>query len=332
MRERRWAAVTAGATVLAAAGCDAPPLAMGDANSIVVTADGDFWRRVEADVVPALERTVFTVRDERTFKITHHPPYEDAWHRLKLLRQQLVVGRPSDPWIAEVLERVDEPVRPPEIVQTEDVWARNQLATAAVLGDRGDAAEQLRELLPALAELFDEQYRRWVVARMSVTGLDTALARSLREEAGFSLLVPNVYDYRRIDSVHIFRNDNPDPSELIRQFAVTWRDLSEGTFGADDLMAWRARLVETRYDYPQAIDRAREIVRPLGSGLSVQAVWENPPDGFPAAGPLIARTIPCPEQGRRYLIDAWLYAPGREKYEYMIQLEEILSSFECAAP
>ena len=30
-----------------------------------------------------------------------------------------------------------------------------------------------------------------------------------------------------------------------------------------------------------------------------------------------------------YLIDAWLYAPGRDKYEYMIQLEEILGSFRC---
>jgi len=30
-----------------------------------------------------------------------------------------------------------------------------------------------------------------------------------------------------------------------------------------------------------------------------------------------------------YLIDAWLYAPGKEKYEYMIQLQTILNTFRC---
>lgn len=40
-------------------------------------------------------------------------------------------------------------------------------------------------------------------------------------------------------------------------------------------------------------------------------------------------TVTCDEQDRTYLIDAWLYAPGREKYEYIIQLETIVDSFSC---
>ena len=65
----------------------------------------------------------------------------------------------------------------------------------------------------------------------------------------------------------------------------------------------------------------------------VRAVWANPPeDLFPAGGPMITRTIPCPHQGRDYLVDAWLYAPGRDKYQYILQLETILNSFRCRAP
>jgi hypothetical protein len=30
-----------------------------------------------------------------------------------------------------------------------------------------------------------------------------------------------------------------------------------------------------------------------------------------------------------YLLDAWLYAPGKQKYEYMIQLQTILDTFRC---
>ncbi len=37
----------------------------------------------------------------------------------------------------------------------------------------------------------------------------------------------------------------------------------------------------------------------------------------------------CPT--RTYFIDAWLYAPNEPKYEYMLQLQEILGSFRCAS-
>jgi hypothetical protein len=62
----------------------------------------------------------------------------------------------------------------------------------------------------------------------------------------------------------------------------------------------------------------------------LQAVWQNPPSAdWPAAGPFIARVVACEEQDRLYLLDAWLYAPGRDKYEYMIQLNTVLDSFRC---
>ena len=62
----------------------------------------------------------------------------------------------------------------------------------------------------------------------------------------------------------------------------------------------------------------------------IQAAWANPPEStWPAGGPFILRGIICPDQDRMYLVDSWLYAPGKEKYEYVIQLETILDSFRC---
>ena len=323
----------AAAGILPATACDSLPLAMGDVNSIIVTAAPELWMEIEAPLVPVLERTVFTVRDEKTFKVTHQAPYEEAWYRLRFLKQQLVIGTESDPLIASVLAKADEPVSPPQILQVRDVWARDQLVTVAVLEDGGDNADGMMGLMPSLAGQFDRQYRNWAVARMFASGSDTTLARTLRDEHGFSLLVPNVYDYDVRDSVHIFRNDNPDPSELIRQFAITWQSPIPREFQQEDLMEWRARIVDEYYAYPQVVNRGKEIAGPLtvngDQGYSVQAVWENPPGAYPAAGPFITRTVVCPDQNRRYLIDSWLYAPGKEKYEYMIQLEEILDSFDC---
>ncbi|MCY3609971.1 MAG: DUF4837 family protein [Gemmatimonadetes bacterium] len=329
-------AVTALAvSVLSTTACndrDSLPLAVGDVNSIIVTTSPELWAQIEPTLLPTLERRVFTVRDERTFKVTYQTAEEEVWYRLRLLKQQLVIGTPDDPWIAPALARVDEPVSPPRILQVADVWAREQLVTMVVLADETDAAETIEGLLPELADQFDSQYRDWVLARMFTTGPDTALARTLREDHRFSLVVPAVYQYRTLDGIHMFRNDNPDPSELIRQFAVTWQSPAV-ELDTDALLEWRARIVDQYYNYPQFLNLRRTIEsRGLFRGnpvLSVQAVWENPPDEYPAAGPFITRSVTCADQDRTYLIDAWLYAPDREKYEYMIQLEQILGSFQC---
>ena len=66
------------------------------------------------------------------------------------------------------------------------------------------------------------------------------------------------------------------------------------------------------------------------SAYELRAQWRNPPErNWPAGGPLITRTVTCDAQDRTYLLDAWLYAPGQEKYEYMIQLDVLLGTFSC---
>jgi len=330
--------------VLSVTACETLPLSLGDENSIIVTAEAELWAEVEGSVVTALERTVFTVRDEKTFTVTYGDLGGEHWVSLRQLKRQLVVGTTADAWMAPALAKVKAPVSPPQIAQVEDVWARGQVVTLLILEEGNEAAGVL-ELLSGVADLYDSQFRARAVARMFVSDPDTVLSRQLAEEHGFSLLVPAVYRYRDFDSVHVFRNDNPDPSELIRQFAVTWQGLDhrhpvhrdatplEEEFGAEDLLAWRARIVDGHYSYPQVLrlDRAIEAREVLNGNptYTYQAVWENPPNEYPAAGPFIARSVECPEQGRRYLIDAWLYAPGRDKYEYMIQLEKIMNSFRC---
>lgn len=321
-----WAAV---AFVLAPA-CSELPLAMGDENSIVATASPELWGEIETFLVPALERTIFTVRDEKTFTVTHIDPSDEDWGKLRLLRQQLVVGTPEDPWIADVLAKTGDGAGS-GVLQVQDVWARRQSVTALVAEDQAGAVAFAASRAPEVAALLDSQYKAWAVSKMFVTGRNEELTQALREQAGFGLVVPTVYEHSvPAESVHVFRNDNPDPSELIRQVAVTWSSpLRPLPLESEALLEWRARLVEAHYDFPQVPNLDHVSAVPGSDSHTVRAVWENPPDAFPAAGPFIARAHACPSQDRTYLLDAWLYAPGKEKYEYMIQLEEILDSFSC---
>lgn len=311
--------------------CSDLPIALGDENSVVVSADPELWAQVEPILAPAIERTVFTVRDEKTFTVTHHDPADETWYRLRLLKQQLAIGTADDPWMADVLAKAKDPPSA-GVFQARDVWARGQSVTAVLIGDGQDAGEAAAHA-PDVAQLLDDQYRAWAVSKMFVTGPNEALSDTLRQAARFDLVVPNVYDHSVRDSVHVFRNDNPDPSELIRQIAVTWESPIPPGLQPDDLLAWRARIAEEHYSFPQVNNLERVTGGPeVRDGLetyTIQAVWENPPEAYPAAGPFVLRAVHCPEQDRMYLVDAWLYAPGAEKYEYMIQLEEILNSFSC---
>ncbi len=335
--------IAASFALSAAASCDSGGvMALGDVTSIIVAADVALWSEAGDSIQRTLERTVFTVRDEKTFQVTHEDPFHRNWGRLRLLRQQLLIGERADHWVAPALEKYElekgavSKDALPLVLQVGDVWARGQQATIILLPGAGQ-----REAALAAAEevsaLLDEQYRVWVRNRMFSSGADEALGDSLSRIAGFSLLVPEVYQHAARDSVHIFRNDNPDPSELIRQIAVTWRTaFPEELPDSEEILAWRLEVAQGYYSYPQIHNLERIQTFPFDyRGLEarrVQAVWENPPEDFPAAGPFLTHAVACPAQGRIYLLDAWLYAPGKEKYQYMLQLENILGSFSCGAP
>lgn len=318
------------------AGCD-QPRAHGDEHAIIVAAAPALWEQVEDDLEAAVAPTIQMVRTEQAFRVTFQDPDGGEWGSLRRFRNMLVLGAAGDPWIDEALgarPRDAGPVTPPAIVRVRNVWARGQNVTAVVLPSRTDA-EALEGLLPDLAAVLDEEYRAFVINRMFVSGRDTILADSLARNVGFRLLLPNVYRYSVQDSVFRFRNDQPSPADLIREIGVTWiTPLPEALPDADWMLDWRSRFATENYQSPQVTDTTLTSFRNVevagAPGVEFQAAWVSPPDAWPAGGPFISRAVACAEQDRLYLLDAWLYAPARASYEYLIQLQTILDSFACA--
>ena len=66
-------------------------------------------------------------------------------------------------------------------------------------------------------------------------------------------------------------------------------------------------------------------------GLEVRGAWRDE-SSYPAGGLFFVRALRCPEA--TYFIDAWLYSPNprRSKWQYLMQMEEILGSFNCTQP
>ncbi|MCG6954860.1 MAG: DUF4837 family protein [Gemmatimonadetes bacterium] len=332
MRTPLYATLVAVSAVAIVSGCSSTALAYGDANSIVAAMSPDLWSKVSDDVYAALEPTIHTVRNEKTFTVTYQDPTQAAWNNLRRFRQMFVVGTGDEPWMQPAVKKARTKVDGPGLYKAYDVWARGQQVTLVILSSP-DSIDQLRRDLPEINRTLDEQYREWARNRMYMSGMDSALADTLMGTARFSLMLPDVYKHAHQDSIWIFRNDNPDPSELIRQVAVTWKSPIPVGFQPEQILDWRAQLV-THYNEGQVVDLSDAEAGPFKyrgkDAYQIQAIWKNPPDlNWPAAGPFITRAIICPAQDRMYLVDAWLYAPGKEKYEYMIQLQTILDSFRC---
>ena len=323
---------------LSSSGCE-QGLAYGDPNAVIVVAPEEWWPPLQDSVTAVLSPDVFTLRNERAFRVTYQAPRGIEWERLQKFKEEVLIGDPDLPWIAEALAALEDTVtyEVPGLVEVEDVWARNQHVTVMLIDPEGDIQSQVFSLVDQVHAILEQRFRRGAVQRMFVSGTKTELADTLAEEAGFSLLLPEVYRWGSEDSVYIFRNDNPDPSELIRQFGVTWRTpLPPEDLPVDSLMGWKEAVAGDHYSYPQSVDRESLRTRDLQIGAmeitEVRGAWRNPPEStWPAAGPFIFWSLACPQQDRLYFLDAWLYAPGKDKWEYILQLETILQSFRCGS-
>lgn len=315
--------------------CDLPR-AWGDANALVVAADEEFWAMAEGNFLDALEPTIQAVRNERPYRIQYQDPTQSEWGNLRRFRQVVAIGTPTDPWVIEALRKVPTEERGdgPGIIQARDVWAQGQLVSILIVPEGADRLSELGRKAEELRTLLDDQFRDYAISRMFVSGAHEALADSLEIHVGFTLRLPSVYRYAVQDSVFLFRNDNPSPSELIREIVVSWDSpIPDSPPSRPEIEARRISMTERYYAYPQALDTTvvsfGEIETNGLDGVEYQAAWINPPGEWPAGGPFITRALACPSQNRLYYVDAWLYAPDQDKYEYMIQLQTILDSFAC---
>jgi hypothetical protein len=320
--------------LLVACNIDRTRPAVGRASSIIVASHDSLWTAIEDSVLTTLEPRVFTVRDERTFELTYVNPLSRDWRDLRRFRQILAIGTPADSWMVPVLDGRTVPAQLPAVLERQNVWARNQLVTAIVL-PTGAAPAAVLGVLPALAQQFDGRFRQYARSRMFVSGADSALQETLARTAGFALLLPQAYQQQQFDSTWVFRNHSELGAELQRAVLVTWRGGIPPQLSVQMAVEWRDSIGERAYDPPQNSQRTRFETRaleaPNGPGFEVQGIWQTTDTSWPAGGLFITRLLPCPEQNRTYLLDAWLYAPGpsRPKYEYLIQFHTILDSFRC---
>lgn len=270
---------------------------------------------------------------EVTYRITRRAPTSISADDLRRYRQIVVIGDPGERIASELYKAppgISEGVR--ALAQYPDLWRRGQRVTSVALPEQGEDAAALHQI-EHLAALLDRDYTEVTRQRVWANGEETQLTAALAR-AGIALRVPHAY--RRVpspDSIHWFGTYGNDQSPLIRSFLITSRPLDTDPLTPEHILEWRRSVAEL---YGEGQEMPREFSRLQSleagpTGFELSGVWQGRMYGQMNAGPFISRVIDCPDQGRRYLLDAWALAPEQTKYRYIIQLTEILDTFACSA-
>ena len=365
MTRLRAAAPTALVAVAAlASGCSRGP-AYGSPNAIIAVVSPSVAEEVTPILREALEREVRTTRPERIFEVTFTTPEAlgefRRWGRL-------IVVEPLEGAVL-VPELVDAPAGAGQVVErVEDPWARGQ--TVHVLAARGPAetVRLVESMADSLFEEIHADFVAHQADRMWASGPDSALFRSMTDELGFGIVMPRVYhpapgsappdsrvwyngDPRRIVAVHW--TDLPAgltadtvlalrrawgaeiyPGDVIAGGLAGSGDDAPGEPGAsvpaDTDGAGTAGPADTAAAAPAAADAEPIEVSRIrldgGEAIRLQGMWYE--EGGVDAGVFVLVAVPCGE--RLVLLDGNLYAPDREKYPYVLQLDRIFQTFRCA--
>ena len=310
---------------------EGPPVMLGEHNVLVVAPD-PLWVEVEDSVRTGLWVRPTGLPAESPFALTHMSPDATSERDLRTYRQIVVMGGVGDRLVDEALPRADTLPSLPALARRADVWREGQAVVVLALGDT-DGADAVLARAPDLAEMLHEQYRAWTRRRMYSMGTDAELGDSLTS-VGVALAVPDLFRWIRLsDSTFAFTTPSNDIAQRLRSVLLTWRSAGEEEMAVSAVLDWRQEMADRAYDWEHRTQREPLEIRPLEesgeAGLEIRGSWTAVVDGQPHGGPFITRAVLCPEQGRRYLLDAWVFAPRRGKHRYLIQLETILDSFDC---
>lgn len=337
------------AALLFAAGCSKPP-AYGSANAVIAVVDSALMEEVEPILAAAFEREVFTTRAETVFEITFVPAQSigefEKWRRI------IVVEPLTDPVLVGDLVDADEG---PVTATITDRWARGQTIWVLAAATPAATVELVRSRADSLYREIHDRYVQHQVDRMWASGRDSARYRSLVDSFDFGLVLPRLYDAapgsstsdsrvwyasdpRRVVSLHWVDRPAALSADSVLAIRRAWgREVfpDDTIVGALPTVEPADATGEAGPDAPDTLAAGAVAVAPVrasrttlggADAVRLQGLWRSR-DGA-AAGIFLTWGVACGD--RLVLIDGNLFAPDRGKIPYLIQLEEIASTFRCA--
>jgi len=322
-------------------GCSKGP-AWGSENAVIAAVDPALREDLEPVLRDGFEREVFTTRNEAVFEVTFASS-EDLGE-FRRWRRIVVVGAADEGGLAaDLLGGADlAAARAGGVVaEVHDEWALRQKIWV-VSGPTAEATVELaRTAVDSLYQVLFDDYVAMEVAQMWVSGRDSPLFEDLMDEQGFGIVLPQVYRAAEMSvppGTRTWYNENP------RRVVSVISQESPVTLAPDSVLAmrrsWGAALfpgdtLPLTLDGTSVEPDSFAVPEPVVVGqatldgrpaVRLQGVWHNATDR--TSGVFVTYAVVC--SGRLVFLDGNLFAPERPKLPYVIQFDQIFSTFRCA--
>lgn len=215
-----------------------------------------------------------------------------------------------------------------------DRWAQGQIIFFIYGFGHEKLAECFREKYGAIATRIREHDREQLDAATYLNGINGPLIDSLRNALGLGLKIPGEFVLAsNRNNIFWLRSEYTESSHNLVITRVDYQDQAQLTNSSVRMLrdSFCREVVRTRtpgsYMYINDKDLPllyyQEEIRGRYARI-MRGVWEMSDDYM--GGPFTTWLILSEDQRSIYFIDAWVYAPGKEKRDYMQRLEHIVSS------
>ncbi len=320
--------------------CSMKRESLGSYNKILVIADSTLWVEVQDELKTALEQIAYTPQPEPIFSLLQKNP--DQLRRVMRHPNILVVGTlQSKGEMKNLIDKLlsEESTRRVEsneafLFQKKNAWALDQILAVVVSKDVETLKKNIVEQGDKIFDVFDVFQAGHTFRTIFKQYEQKEIEKKLMQEHGWSVRVPHDY-FVAVDSSELryvwLRRFNPQ-----RWFSVYWEPVDDpSVLSKEWLLEKRAYFVDKFYDgdyvYQDTLITVREKVVDFNDRYAIRldGVWQN--DKHVMGGPF--RTFGFYEEsdGRMYLIDLAVYAPGVRKYPFMRQLDVMAHTFKTKA-
>lgn len=331
MKRKVFGGLVAVSLALVAA-CGGPTIsAVGEADDLVIIHDPGVSQSLLRAVDSLVAREVPWLLDEPSYRTTFTTP--GTMGDLRNRRQIILVGVWGRGEVARLVRRGPFGARegaPCALLLADDMWAAGQICGALVGTSENEVLEYLNDNGDELLSRFIDAALARDVRLLCSGEKERAVAEGLADRFGWSLCVPASYDmYTSGENTRFvfFRRERPD-----RSIFVYWQDGTPEDVRPDFALGVREELTARFYDgdtheprRPTVSDTVRFAGRPA---VRVSAWWTN--RELVGGGPFRAYCFHEPEDGRTYLVDVSLFAPGLEKVPHMRNLDAVAHTFHVA--
>lgn len=314
--------------------CDAKRPTIGSLGKIIAIADTTIWLQIEPQARAAAEKELLTPQPEKMLTLVYASPYKLG--DLKRYPTLWVIATLDSADVGGELLNLSGEIR--EKVTQEgfyftirkDYWAKNQILAIAIAKDVASLKEQLASRSDFVFEALYDNVRDLIAHDLLEKYEQKEIEKTLLQKHGWSVRVPHDFVVA-IDSTEVgfvwLRRFNPqrwfavyyektdDPAKLTKEWLIQTRDRLTQQFYEGDFIYQKESV--------QAV--LKEIDFKGRYTLRLDGVWQN--DRHLIGGPFRSFGFYNPSDGRLYLIDCAVYAPGERKWQYMRQLEAMAFTF-----